>query len=152
MHLPRSLLSLLLLLLPQAQSAPTGSTLQTALDDLSQEQGFTIPTRYESTVLGRRLLALSSTGTLATVFPSNTSSYPRLPSGLENIPIGLPDYIASCEEPSGNPTLLALTISTSTRNAVSGSNVSLSLSWWDVSVPLVPSYGPELCESDRIVP
>ncbi|KIX10405.1 uncharacterized protein Z518_01487 [Rhinocladiella mackenziei CBS 650.93] len=94
-----------------------------------------IPSRYESTVLGRRLLALSKTGVLTTVFPSNITS-PRIPSDVADTPIGLPDYVASCEEPSGNPTLLALTISTSTKNAFAGSNVSLALSWWDEYVHL----------------
>ena len=54
---------------------------------------------------------------------------------MASTPIGLPDYIASCED-SGNPTLLALTVSTSTRNAVAGSNVSLAISWWDEYVHL----------------
>ena len=89
-----------------------------------------IPTRDESTVLGRRLLAKSRTGVLSTVFPKNISSA-YVPHSVASTPIGLPDYIASCEEPTGNPTLLALTISTSTRNAVAGSNASLTLSWWD---------------------
>jgi hypothetical protein len=52
------------------------------------------------------------------------------PSSVASTPIGLPDYLADCED-SGNPTLLALAISTSTRNARAGSNVSLALSWWD---------------------
>jgi len=89
-----------------------------------------IPSRYDSTVLGRRLLALSKTGVLTTVFPKNSTSS-RVPDDVAHTPIGLPDYIASCEEPSGNPTLLALTVSTSTQNAMAGSNVSLALSWWD---------------------
>ncbi|KAK5458165.1 hypothetical protein LTS15_004244 [Exophiala xenobiotica] len=97
-------------------------------DDM--ETSFRIPSRYESTVLGRRLLALSKTGVLTTVFPDNVTS-DRVPADVAHTPIGLPDYIASCEEPSGNPTLLALTVSTSTKNAMAGSNVSLALSWWD---------------------
>ncbi|KIW17282.1 hypothetical protein PV08_04473 [Exophiala spinifera] len=105
-----------------------------AYDD-EDEAPLRIPSRYESTVLGRRLLGLSKTGVLTTVFPENTTSS-RVPADVANTPIGLPDYIASCEEPSGNPTLLALTVSTSTKNAVAGSNVSLSLSWWDEYVHL----------------
>jgi len=89
-----------------------------------------IPSRYESTVLGRRLLALSKAGVLTTVFPENATSS-RAPADVARTPIGLPDYIAACEEPSGNPTLLALTVSTSTKNALAGSNASLTLSWWD---------------------
>lgn len=103
--------------------------------DLLPEGGFRIPTRYDSTVLARRMLALSGTGVLSTIFPK--SHLPsNVPDTVATTPIGLPDYIASCEEPSGNPTLLALTISTSTRNAVAGSNVSLALSWWDSYVEL----------------
>jgi len=95
-----------------------------------EETPLRIPSRYESTVLGRRLLALSKTGVLTTVFPDNVTSS-RVPADVAHTPIGLPDYIASCEEPSGNPTLLALTVSTSTKNAMAGSNASLALSWWD---------------------
>lgn len=94
-----------------------------------------IPTRYESTVLGRRLLALSGTGVLSTKFPHEIDS-PYVPASVHDTSIGLPDYIASCEEPTGNPTLLALYVSTSTRNALAGSNVSLALSWWDEYVKL----------------
>jgi hypothetical protein len=135
MHLPNSLLSLLLLLLPTSHAAPTKSqSLIAQPADDTTTSGFKIPTRYESTVLARRLLALSSTGVISTIFPPNSSdSNPRLPPGLSSVPIALPDYIASCEETShpGDPTLLALTISTTTKNAYAGSNVSLALSWWD---------------------
>lgn len=103
--------------------------------ELAVQGGFTIPSRYESTVLARRMLAKSGTGVLSTVFPKSHLP-PYVPFGVATTPIGLPDYIASCEEPTGNPTLLALRISTSTRNAVAGSNVSLALSWWDSYVEL----------------
>lgn len=136
MLLPSSLLSLLLVLVPAAESAPTraqSSLLQASSQLLNS--GFRIPTRYESTVLARRLLALSDTGVISTIFPANASdANPRLPHGLSStIPIALPDYIATCEEAShpGDPTLLALTVSTTTKNAYAGSNVSLALSWWD---------------------
>lgn len=89
-----------------------------------------IPTRYESTVLGRRLLAQSRHGFISTDFPHHISS-DRIPHNVHDSPIALPEYLASCEEPSGNPTLLALTVSTSTQNAFAGSNVSLAVSWWD---------------------
>lgn len=94
-----------------------------------------VPSRYESTVLGRRLLALSKSGVLTTVFPENVSSS-HAPEDVARTPIGLPDYIAACEEPTGNPTLLALTVSTSTKNALAGSNASLTLSWWDAYVQI----------------
>lgn len=113
----------------RASSPPTQHAF-TDTHELLAETQQRIPTRDESTVLARRLLAKSRTGVLSTVFPKNISSS-YVPHSVANTPIGLPDYIASCEEPSGNPTLLALTISTSTRNAVAGSNASLTLSWWD---------------------
>ncbi|KIV90988.1 hypothetical protein PV10_05582 [Exophiala mesophila] len=93
------------------------------------------PTQYESTILARRLLAKSKSGVLTTVFPSHLTS-PRVPAAVADTPIGLPEYIASCEEPTGNPTVLSLKISTATINANAGSNVSLSLSWWDEYVHL----------------
>ena len=117
-----NLLTLLLLPTTLATPLPTQPILSTS----------TIPSRQYSTVLARRLLALSGTGVLSTIFPSNLTSNPRVPTALINTPIGLPEYIADCDDPSsGNPTLLALSVSTSTRNAVAGSNVSLAISWWD---------------------
>jgi len=50
------------------------------------------------------------------------------------MPIGLMDYIADCEE-AGNPTILAINIATSFKNAAAGSNVTLSLQW-------TPPYPP----------
>lgn len=104
-------------------------------DEGTSSMGLGRPTRYESTILGRRLLAKSKTGVLTTVFPSPVTA-PRVPASVADTPIGLPEYIASCEEPSGNPTVLSLKISTATINAGAGSNVSLSLSWWDEYVHL----------------
>lgn len=150
MYIPGSLLTAALLLASRVTGVPVDTTHdQLALDQehIQGETGFTsddpvliegddssptfeIPSRYESTVLGRRLLALSKTGVLTTVFPETINSS-RVPEDVARTPIGLPDYIASCEEPTGNPTLLALTVSTSTKNAQAGSNVSLALSWWD---------------------
>jgi len=151
MHLGRTLISAVLLLVSRGACAPVESqdleareqqqlqlhiqTQTQAQSPLDVDEGpsrleFDIPSRYESTVLGRRLLALSKSGVLTTVFPDNVTSS-RVPADVARTPIGLPDYIAACEEPSGNPTLLALTVSTSTKNALAGSNVSLTLSWWD---------------------
>lgn len=125
MHLPLTLLSLLSAVL----ASPPPSPQHILTDSSLLPNGFNIPTRNESTILARRLLARSRAGVLSTIFPSNISS-PYVPHAVANTPIGLPDYIATCED-TGNPTLLALTISTSTRNAVAGSNVSLAISWWD---------------------
>ena len=117
---------------PQSLDLPLPSLFENTLPSTpspEDQETTAIPSRYKSTLLARRLLALSSHGDLITVFPSNASS--RIPSSVAHTPIGLPEYIASCEEPSGNPTILSLKISTATRNAQAGSNVSLSLSWWD---------------------
>jgi hypothetical protein len=45
------------------------------------------------------------------------------------------DYIADCES-TGNPTILAISIATSFKNVVAGSNISLSLQW-------TPPYPPK---------
>jgi hypothetical protein len=136
MLLPCNLLVLLAVLLPPTFSLPLD---RQALihDDATAEEYLEIPSQYTSTLLARRLLALSPTGVLSTIFPpSNKSSSTELhplsspPSSVASTPIALPDYLADCED-TGNPTLLALSVSTSTRNAVAGSNVSLSISWWD---------------------
>jgi hypothetical protein len=39
------------------------------------------------------------------------------------------DYYADCEPPTGNPTILAITIATSFKNVDAGSNITLSLRW-----------------------
>jgi hypothetical protein len=99
----------------------------------SSSSSFKIPTSYESAVLARRILHLTPLGTLSTVFPSPHSLENR-PSHLQGIPIGLMDYIADCES-TGNPTILAISIATSFKNAAAGSNISLSLQW-------TPPYPP----------
>lgn len=105
-----------------------------------------IPTSYESAVLGRRVLALTPLATLSTVFPPSSSSSEekdqdagvgideRRPAGLGGVPVGLMDYIADCED-AGDPTILAIRIATSFKNADAGSNVSVSVSW-------APPYPP----------
>ncbi|GJN67356.1 FMN-binding split barrel-related protein [Purpureocillium lilacinum] len=103
-----------------------------------------IPTSYESAVMGRRILGLSKLATFSTVFPDSHSrgsdnaqgSHPleARPTGLEGVPIGLMDYIADCED-DGNPTILAIKIGTSFKNARAGSNVTVSMRW-------TPPYPP----------
>jgi hypothetical protein len=99
---------------------------------------YKIPTSYESAILARRILHLTPLGTLSTIFPTShhTSEHTQeqRPAGLEGMPIGLMDYISDCET-SGNPTILAINIATSFKNAASGSNISLSLQW-------TPPYPP----------
>lgn len=105
-----------------------------------------IPSSYESAVLGRRILALTKLGTLSSTFPnSSSSSSPssnedaadaaeNRPQGLDGLPFGQMEYIADCEG-QGHPTLLAIKISTSYRNAQAGSNLTLSVQW-------TPPYPP----------
>lgn len=95
-----------------------------------------IPTSYESAVMGRRILALSPLGTLATIFPDdnnnngNLSPQENRPAGVGGMPHGLMEYISDCEsDDQGNPTLLAITIETSFKNIAAGSNVSLAVQW-----------------------
>ncbi|KAK1255796.1 hypothetical protein MKX07_008055 [Trichoderma sp. CBMAI-0711] len=98
-----------------------------------------IPTSFESAVMGRRVLALSKLGTLSTVFPKSHSpgeadAAERRPEGLAGLPVALLEYISDCED-DGNPTLLAIKIATSFKNARAGSNLSLSVAW-------TPPYPP----------
>ncbi|KAH7037555.1 pyridoxamine 5'-phosphate oxidase-domain-containing protein [Microdochium trichocladiopsis] len=98
-----------------------------------------IPTAHESAVLGRRILALTPLGTLATVFPNppdgHYSAEERRPAGLGGVPLGLMDYVADCED-EGNPTILAINIATSFKNVRAGSNISLAQAW-------TPRYAPD---------
>ncbi|EON99048.1 putative fmn-binding split barrel-related protein [Phaeoacremonium minimum UCRPA7] len=100
-----------------------------------------IPTSYESAVQARRILAKTPLATLSTVFPHSSHSsddddenehhvhhFERRPTGLEDVPIGLMDYIADCED-SGNPTILAIRIATTFKNVAAGSNISVALQW-----------------------
>lgn len=104
-----------------------------ALPDIATEvSDFVIPSVHESAVLARRILHLSSIGTLSTTFPSDADSRATLesrPHGLGGVPIGLMDYFADCEPSTGNPTILALDIATSFKNVAAGSNISLELRW-----------------------
>ncbi|KAI9836932.1 MAG: hypothetical protein M1837_003164 [Sclerophora amabilis] len=101
-----------------------------------------IPTVHESAIQARRVLHLESLGTLSTVFPRTSSvsgatsdadhdawTQENRPNDLGGIPIGLMDYFADCEPTTGNPTILAISIATSFKNAAAGSNVTLSLRW-----------------------
>ena len=125
---------------------------------------YRIPTIHESAVLARRILKLSSIGSLSTVFPSSnigpygpqdTNDQSLLsPADHENALLGAPDdiagspialmeYYADCGPHPYNPTILAISIATYIRNARSGSNVSLSLRWHPpASAP--PSSDPYL--------
>ena len=88
-----------------------------------------IPSVHESAIQARRILNLSSIATLSTVFPHTESWEPfeNRPSHLAGAPIGLTDYYASCDPTPHEPTILAISIATSFKNARAGSNVTLSL-------------------------
>ena len=88
-----------------------------------------IPTIHQSAVEARRILNLSSIATLSTIFPEDHSStlFENRPLNLGGDPIGLIDYYASCDPTPHEPTILAISIATSFKNARAGSNVTLSL-------------------------
>lgn len=115
----------------------------------SSSSAVRIPTSYESAILARRILALTPLATLSTVFPTSYSAptedadglphsilLEHRPPGLGGMPIGLMDYIADCEQPGGDPTILAINIATSFKNVAAGSNMSISVNW---SPPYPPS-------------
>jgi len=111
-----------------------------------------MPSIHESTVMARRILQLSSEGTLVTVFPddkgANAASDGELgtlenrPPGMGGNPIGLMEYYADCER-NGNPTLLGIDIATPFRNYKAGSNISLSVRWWPTQTHLYSLPGHE---------
>ena len=108
----------------------------------SAELSNKIPTSYESAVMGRRILAVSKLATLSTIFPDASDrdasrQDSRQEVGLLDMsgqPVGLMDYVADCED-QGNPTILAIKIGTSFKNARAGSNTTLSMRW-------TPPYPP----------
>ena len=104
-----------------------------------------IPSIHDSAILARRIMNLTTLGTLSSIFPPSASSQGTLlstpPSSVSGAPIGLPEYLADCEPHTNNPTLLAMPIATYYKNAVAGSNLSLSLRWHP---PHPPSNDPFL--------
>ncbi|KAI0975687.1 pyridoxamine 5'-phosphate oxidase-domain-containing protein [Xylaria arbuscula] len=104
----------------------------------SSASGYHIPTSYESAVLGRRILALTPLGNLATTFPVDNAEYgaqENRPDGLGGMPHSLMEYVADCED-DGNPTFLAINIETTFKNVRDGSNISLAQQW-------TPLYAPD---------
>lgn len=106
---------------------------------------FRIPTIHESAVQARRILNLSSIATLSTVFPSSSSpTLEKRPNDLGGASIGLMDYYASCGSRPHDPTILAISIATSFKNARAGSNVSLSLRYHPPTTDHMPVEGFDL--------
>ncbi|KAI1186884.1 pyridoxamine 5'-phosphate oxidase-domain-containing protein [Nemania serpens] len=113
-------------------------------DPASSRSGHRIPTSYESAVLGRRILALTPLGTLATIFPAQDTdkdagdrygTQENRPPGLGGMPHSMMEYVADCED-DGNPTFLAINIETTFKNVRDGSNISLAQQW-------TPPYPPD---------
>jgi Pyridoxamine 5'-phosphate oxidase len=116
-----------------------------------------IPTVHESAVLARRMLQLTKIGTLSTVFPHNLAIsndqqilsadgtlevLSDAPKEVAGLPIGMMEYFSSCTPTpyTSDPTILAVSISTSMRNVAVGSNITLSLRWHPPSSnPLKPT-------------
>lgn len=101
---------------------------------------FTRPSWFTSTLMARRLLALSPSGVMSTTFPSHIPDSSRTPAEVAGLPIGLREYIADCDGvlpedlthgDNGDPTILALRVATTFRNIGAGSNLSLEIDWWD---------------------
>lgn len=103
------------------------------------------PSRLTSVLMARRLLALSTSGVASTIFPENLPPNSRAPASLAGQSVSLREYIADCDEEittdeAGNPTLLALNVATTFRNTAAGSNISLSIDWWDHLNDTKPIY------------
>lgn len=99
--------------------------------DLPANYQYDIPTVHESAVQARRILKLSSIATLSTVYPSfdhnRDSTLEHRPDDVGGMAVGLMEYYATCDPSPENPIILALSISTTIKNAREGSNVTLSL-------------------------
>ncbi|GKZ74962.1 hypothetical protein AnigIFM60653_001180 [Aspergillus niger] len=129
-------------------------TLIPSSSDLNTD--FAPPSWFTSTLLARRLLALSRTGTASTIFPSPLPPNSHTPPSLAGHSTTQTEYLADCdpylpandtssESPRGlgNPTFLALHVATTFRNTAAGSNISLSLDWWDhvnETTPVWPGF------------
>lgn len=114
----------------------------------TSSSGHRIPTSYESAVMGRRILALTPLGNLATVFPAASEhehehehghgqygAAENRPDGLGGMPHAMMEYVADCEG-DGNPTFLAINVETTFKNVRDGSNISLAQQW-------TPPYPPD---------
>ncbi|KAL4874853.1 pyridoxamine 5'-phosphate oxidase-domain-containing protein [Aspergillus karnatakaensis] len=109
-------------------------------DEEADESSILPPSWWTSTLMARRLLALSNSGVVSTIFPDPLPPRSHAPESVAGQSISLKEYFADCDEalPSdagnggdGSPTFLALRIATTFRNTAAGSNVSLSIDWWD---------------------
>lgn len=107
---------------------------------IEDESALNRPSWFTSTLMARRLLALSPSGVISTNFPESLPPSAHAPSDVAGLSIALREYIADCDGslPSdlshgdnGDPTVLGLRIGTTFKNIAAGSNLSLQLDWWD---------------------
>ncbi|KAI0452066.1 pyridoxamine 5'-phosphate oxidase-domain-containing protein [Xylaria acuta] len=138
MRLPSSIR--LISLAAAVAEASTLSPPQRVFNNPPASSGHRIPTSYESAVLGRRILALTPLGNLATTFPADDEggrygADENRPDGLGGMPHSLMEYVADCED-EGNPTFLAINVETTFKNVRDGSNISLAQQW-------TPPYPPD---------
>lgn len=133
-----------------------------AVIHIGESETMRAPSWFTSTLMARRLLALSTTGTVSTIFPDPLPGNSHAPPSVAGLPISLPEYIADCDEylpadvsngGNGDPTFLALHISTTFRNTAAGSNVSLAIDWWDhlnQTEPVAPGFPPSEAGLPRV--
>ncbi|KAL2827709.1 pyridoxamine 5'-phosphate oxidase-domain-containing protein [Aspergillus cavernicola] len=110
------------------------------------------PSWWTSTLMARRLLALTTSGVVSTIFPDPLPPRSHAPANVAGQSISLKEYFADCDEAlptdtgnggDGNPTFLALRVATTFRNTAAGSNISLSIDWWDhinKTKPVFPGF------------
>lgn len=107
------------------------------------------PSWFTSTLMARRLLALSPSGVISTNFPESIPPSAHAPSDVAGLSIALREYIADCDgslpsdlshDDNGDPTILGLRIGTTFKNIAAGSNLSLQLDWWDHLSEAGPVY------------
>ncbi|KAJ9253417.1 hypothetical protein DTO207G8_4150 [Paecilomyces variotii] len=140
----------LLLQSSAASDADNADTVTVGSQDGEEKTTFPRPSWWVSTLRARRLLALAKTGVVSTVFPERIPPSSFAPPDVAGVSVPLPEYVADCDEalPDGNggdgsPTFVGLKISTTFRNTAAGSNISLSLDWWDhldETRPIYPGF------------
>ncbi|KAK5115099.1 hypothetical protein LTR62_001796 [Meristemomyces frigidus] len=127
-----------------------------------------MPTIHESTVMARRIMHLSSIGTLTTTFPdqpkaidssgsswehSELNAFENRPEEMAGNPISLMEYYSDCEPTTGNPTLLAINIATPYKNFAAGSNISLAIRWWPIQTNTYAASSSDVYwEADEDIP
>lgn len=130
-------------------------------DDTSRPEVSTLrPSWFTSALMARRMLALTSTGVIATTFPDPIPPTTHAPASVAGLPIGLREYLSDCSSSlpdseshgdNGDPTILALRVASTFKNIHAGSHLSLELDWWDHLAQAGPVY-PGLPASPAALP